>query len=162
MRSNVARILTALLLCVPVFAQNAHAQAPDKGALSAFGEKAAIAAVNFHEGDLAEFTHARADFTPDGWNRFVQHMQGFLDPKGAPTFTSSFVASGSATVVDEKDGVLHLKIPGTLTQASKLGRTTYRAALEVYFLADPSTGAKSFKIQRLDQVTCGASSKGCS
>jgi hypothetical protein len=162
MRTNVARILTALLLCVPVFAQNAAAQGPDRGALAAFGEKAAIAAVNFHEGDMAGFTHARADFTPDGWKGFVQHMQGFLGPKGEPTFTSSFVASGSATVLDEKDGVLHLRIPGTLTQSSKLGRTTYRAALDVYVLADPSTGGKSFKIQRLDQVTCGASSKGCS
>src|ERR1700682_683136 len=58
----------------------------------------------------------------------------------SPTFTSSFVAAHGATVLDEKEGVLHLRIPGTLTQSSNLGRTTYRAAIEVYVLPNRTAG----------------------
>ena len=35
--------------------------------------------------------------TPD--TAFMKHLDGFLDPSGAPTFTSSFMPSGPARVV---------------------------------------------------------------
>ena len=88
-------------------------------------------------------------------------MEGFLDQKGVPTFTSTFVVAHDATVVDEKEGVLHLKIPGTLTQSSKLGKTTYKAALEVYLLLNGAPGVRPIKIQRLEQITCAGTSTAC-
>src|SRR5262249_39004917 len=111
--------------------------------------------------DAAGLTRARADFTADGWKSFIKNMEGFLDPKGVPMFTSSFVAAHDATVLEVKDGVLHLKIPGTLTQSSRLGSTTYRAAIEVYVLRNQSPGGKRIQIQRLEQIACAGASTAC-
>jgi len=154
-------IAIAVLLSVRGFAQNATPSGPDQATMAGFGQKAALAALNFQQGDAVGFTRARDDFTPDGWKDFVKHMEGFLDQKGAPTFTSSFVAAHAATVLDERGGVLHLRIPGTLTQSSNLGRTTYRAAIEVYLLRNQATGGRPVKIQRLEQITCAGASTAC-
>src|SRR5438046_10705121 len=62
----------------------------------------------------------------------MKHFEGFLDKTGAPIFSSSFVPSKSATVLGQENGIVHLRIPGTLTQTQNQSRTTYRAALEVY------------------------------
>lgn len=127
----------------------------DRATIIDFGEKAAIAAVNFKEGDTIGFTRARDNFTPDGWKDFVKHNEGYLDEKGAPTFTSSFVSSASPRIVGEQNGTVHFRIPGTLTQSNKLGRTTYRAALEVF------AGGKPSKIYKLEQITCAGASAAC-
>jgi hypothetical protein len=82
-------------------------------------------------------------------------MKGFLDEKGAPTFTSVFAGSGPAKVLDEKNGVVRFRIPGTLTQSSKLGKTTYRAALEV------AAAGKPVRIQKLEQIACAGASTAC-
>jgi len=121
----------------------------------AFAEPAAVRAVNFREGDAAGFTGSRKEFTDDAWNHFITHMQGFLDEKGAPAFTSTFIGSGPAKVLDENNGVVRFRIPGTLTQSNKLGKTTYRAALEV------SAGGKPVRIQKLEQITCAGASPAC-
>ena len=148
----------AALLTVGSFGQQSQPPGLSQAAVVGLVEKAAIAALNFHQGDAEEFRRARGDFTAGGWTDFMKHMQGFLDANGAPTFTSSFVALHSATVLDEKGGVLHFRIPGTLTQSNKLGKTTYRAAIEVYALLSPG---KATKIQHLEQITCGATSTKC-
>ena len=127
----------------------------EQTAIVAFVQRAAVRAVNFSQGDAAGFTASRGDFTDDAWKDFINHMQGFLDEKGAPTFTSSFVASGPAKVLDEKNGNVRFRIPGTLTQSSKLGKTTYRAALEV------SAGGKPVKIRKLEQIACAGASPAC-
>jgi len=100
---------------------------------------------------------AQADFTASGWTDFMRHMQGFLDDKGAPTFTSTFVPSRNATVLGEKDGVVHFRIPGALTQTNNIGKTTYRAAVEVY----AGSNGSATKIQRLEQITCVGASTAC-
>jgi len=161
MRTELKFVLVAALLSIPAFAQNTARSGSDQTTIIRLGQKAAIAALNFQQGDTFGFGRAREDFTTEGWKNFVKSMQGFLDENGAPTFTSSFVAARDATVVDEKEGVLHLRIPGTLTQSSKLGRTTYKAALEVYLLPNRAPDGKPVKIQRLDQITCGGSSTAC-
>lgn len=90
----------------------------------------------------------------------MKHMEGFLDEKGAPTFTSTFVASRAETMLDEKDGVIHFRIPGTLTQSSQLGKTTYRRfAIEVHAIREE--GEHKIKIQRLEQITCLGASTSC-
>jgi len=150
------RILSpVLLVSIPLFGQSQNPAKAGQAAIGAFGQKAALAAVNFLEGDSARLTHARGDFTSDGWKDFMKHLEGFLDENGAPSFTSTFVPSGSATVLSEEAGVVHFKIPGTLTQNSKLGRTTYRAAIEVH------AGGKPVRIQHLEQITCSGASTAC-
>src|SRR5215467_13537268 len=150
MHTELKCVLVVVLLSIPAFAQNAARSGPDQAAIVRLGQKAAIAALNFQQGDAAGFARSRDDFTTDGWKNFVKSMEGFLDQKGAPTFTSSFVAARDATVVKEKEGVLHLRIPGTLTQSSNLGRTTYRAAIEAYVLTSGIPGSRSIKIQHLE------------
>ena len=154
------RVVAAILVCVTSLAQDAKPTKPDPKAI-AIAQEAAIAALTFRQGDVSGFTRVREDFTSDGWKDFIKQMEGFLDQKGAPTFTSSFVASHDAKLLDEKDGLLHLRIPGTLTQSSNLGRTTYRAAIEVYVLRSRAGDEKAGKIQRLEQITCAGASTSC-
>lgn len=162
-RSAALRVgVIAVLVSFPALAPGGAQTASDRDAVVDFGQEAAIAALNFRQGDAAGFTRARDTFTPDGWKDFTQHMQGFLDKKGTPTFTSSFVAKRDATVLSESEGVLRLRIPGTLTQSNKTGRTTYRrAAIEVYVLRNPGPGGRPFKIQHLESITCPGASTAC-
>lgn len=151
-----------LLIAVPVFPQTQVPAKADQATVVRVAAKAAIAAINFREGDAAGLARARADFTPEGWKKFLQHMEGFLGPKGAPTFTSKFVPSGDPTVLAVDHGVVRFRIPGTLTQSSKLGRTTYRAAVEVSALRDSMLhGGEPIKIQDLEQITCAGTSTTC-
>lgn len=152
----VAVISRRTVLVVAAFlGQACFAQNSGQSKVIASIQRTAVAALNFREADAAGFSRARANFTADGWNDFLTHMQGFLDLKGAPTFTSSFAVKHDARFLDERNGLLHVRIPGSLTQSSKLGRTVYdRAAIEVYV-------DKDGKIERLEQVTCSGASKAC-
>lgn len=136
-------------------APSGQAADPDQADLVAPAERAAIRAVNFRQGDAAGFNASRDDFTEAGWRDFVNHMQGYLDESGAPTFTSAFVASGNARVLDEKNGIVRFRIPGTLTQTNKIGRTTYRGAIEV------TAGGTPAKIEKLEEITCLGASTAC-
>ena len=128
---------------------------PEQTSIVAIAEKAAVSAINFRQGDAAGFNRARADFTPAGWADFLKRMQGFLDANGAPTFTSSFTASRGASVLSEHDGVVHFRLPGTLVQNNSLGRTTYRAAIDVH------AGGSPVRIERLEPITCVGNSTAC-
>ncbi|HET9178042.1 MAG TPA: hypothetical protein VFQ24_06760 [Terriglobia bacterium] len=161
MRANLTVAVIAVLVSFPVLAQNAAQTASDRTAAVDFGQTAAIAALNFQQGDAAGFNRARDNFTADGWKDFVKRMEGFLDQKGAPIFSSSFVAKRDASVLSESEGGLHLRIPGTLTQSNKIGRTAYRAAIEVDLLRNPAPGGESIKIQRLESITCLGASTAC-
>jgi hypothetical protein len=162
MRANLTIAVVAILVTFPAVGQSSAQTASDHAATVDLGQKAAIAALNFKQGDAAGFNRARDNFTPEGWKDFVQHMQGFLDKSGAPTFTSSFVARRGATVLGESEGVLRLRIPGTLTQSNKTSRTTYRrTTIEVYVLRDPASGEKPIRIQHLEQITCVGASTAC-
>jgi hypothetical protein len=81
-------------------------------------------------------------------------MDGLFDQTGAPTFTSSFVAARRGILLGEENGVVHLRIPGTLTQSNKIGKTTYRAALEVH-------AVRGLRFQRLEQIACIGASTAC-
>ncbi|HEY6128800.1 MAG TPA: hypothetical protein VIW23_11510 [Candidatus Acidoferrum sp.] len=127
----------------------------DQDTIVAFAHKAAVRAVNFHDGDAESLAHSRADFSPEGWKDFMKHMEGFIDSKGAPTFTSYFIPSANARVLGEKDGIVHFRIPGILKQTSKASSTTYKAALEVH------AGGSPIKITRLQQIMCASASTAC-
>ena len=154
----VAGVMT--LLSIGAFGQDASASKPQRGGDIATAQRIAIAALNFRQGDAAGFNRARANFTVSGWKDFMKHMEGFLDAKGAPTFTSTFVAASQAKVLDEKDGVIHFRIPGTMTQSNQLGKTSYqRFAVEAYAVRDSAD--KKTKLQRLEQVMCLGASTAC-
>jgi len=126
-----------------------------RNALVAFAETAALRAVNFAAGDGAALQRSRADFTADGWKLFMKHMEGFTDAQGAPTFTSTFTVTGRTTIVSEADGIVRLRIPGTLKQTQNTSSTTYRAALEV------AAGGTPPKLHEVKQITCLGASRGC-
>jgi hypothetical protein len=140
---------------IPLFAQTQSPAKTDQAAIVAFAQKAAVRALDFRQGDIGSLTHACADFTPEGWKEFMKHMEGWLDQKGAPTFTSSFVPSRDAVVLGLENGVVHLRIPGTLKQTQNQSSTTYRAAIDV------RAGGKPTKIQHLEQITCVGASAAC-
>jgi predicted deacylase len=155
MRVAILLFLIVVLAGGPFAGAGQSTAGSDQAAIVAFAEKAGVRAVNFEMGNAASLERGRADFTADGWKDFMKHMAGYLDEKGAPAFNSSFTASGDARVVDEKDGIVHVKIPGTLKQGNKISATTYKAAIEVY------AGGKPVKIQKLEQVTCAGRSTAC-
>jgi hypothetical protein len=143
---HVVALLVALSSAMPAFAQTPTV---------AFAEEAAIRALDFHQGDLASLTDARENFTPEGWSAFLKHMDGWLDPRGAPTFSSRFEPSGNAVILGTEKGVVNVSIPGTLKQTQNTSSTTYRAAVEVHVGGSPP------KIQLLEQITCPKESAGC-
>jgi hypothetical protein len=155
MRYLLQILFVALFTAIPLFAQDQPSSSTDQAATLAFAQKAAVSALNFRQGDSASLTQARPDFTDDGWKNFMKHMEGWLDQKGAPTFTSSFVPSRDAVVVGQENGIVHLRIPGTLKQTQNKSSTTYRAAIDVYLGGNPA------KIQRLEQITCAGASTAC-
>jgi hypothetical protein len=152
---HLTHIFVALLSSIPLFAEIPLQIHPNEAAVVARAQEAAVRALNFHQGDVGGFTHARADFSPDGWKAFMKHMEGWLDQKGAPTFSSSFVPSRDAAVVGNENGIVHLRIPGTLKHIQNQSSTTYRAAIDVH------VGGTPMKIQLLEQVVCAGASTAC-
>jgi hypothetical protein len=155
MRCHLMMLFVATFTGISLFAQTQPPAETDQAAIVAFAQKAAVRALDFRQGDIGSLTHARADFTPEGWKEFMKHMEGWLDQKGAPTFSSSFVPSRDAVVVGLENGFVHLRIPGTLKQTQNQSSTTYRAAIDVH------AGGKPIKIQHLEQITCVGASTAC-
>ena len=150
-RRPTARHLVALVVAMlagPALAQSVPGLPADQAAIVEAVRLAALRAVNFAQGDLASLTRAQSDFTPEGWRAFMKRLDGFLDARGAPQFSSEFVPSGPPAILGRGTGTLHLS-PGTLTQRRNGSSTTYRsAALDVEARGTPA------KIDRLEQVTC--------
>ena len=117
-------LLLFILAAIPLSAQTQNPAKADQGTVVRVAEKAAIAALNFRQGDAASLARARADFTPEGWQDFMKHMAGFVDQKGAPTFTSTFVPSRSATVLGEDRGVVRFR--DTLNNQLFLNRLAFQ------------------------------------
>ncbi len=122
----------------------------------AFASTIAVDALTFRQGDRQALARVQPRFTDAGWQQFLSILQGWLDSSGTPTFGSAFVASGSGRIVDRADEVVHVRIPGSLTQTQGQARTTYQvAAADVWVAVDP------LKVQRLTQTTCLGASSGC-
>ena len=65
-------------------------------------------------------------------------MEGFLDDKGAPKFSSEFIASGSASLAGRVNGMVQVTIPGKLIQTQNASRTTYeRIRIDVQLSGEP-------------------------
>ena len=112
-----------------------------------FAQHAAVHALNFRQGDLHILRAARHDFTPSGWSAFMKTLEGFLDEKGAPKFSSEFAPSGEAAIVKEENGTYYLTIAGKLTQTQNQSRTVYQhAAIDIQIRGTPP------KIQHLETI----------
>jgi hypothetical protein len=143
------KLQTALVVAIlssPLGAQTAQDQSV--GLI----QKAAVRALNFEQGDSGSLNKSRSDFTPQGWNEFMKHMQGFVDGKSAPTFSSKFVPAGNPAIVSKENGTIRLKIPGTLTQTQGKSSTRYRLRIEVQASGTPP------KMEHLEQITCAGTS----
>jgi hypothetical protein len=140
-RLRLIGLVAAALAGGPALAQTAPTLSADPAAT--------VQAVNFRQGDLESLRGARSGFTPDGWRAFLKRLEGYLDDRGAPQFSSEFVPSGPLVVLGQGDGTLHLSIPGTLTHRRDGSTTTYRtAALDVAARGAP------MRIDRLTPETC--------
>ena len=131
------------------------AQVSDEPALS-FARTVVAQALTFEQGDPRLLGRLRPLFTDDGWQKFLNALEGWLDPTGAPTFESSFVPSGGGRIVDEQNETVHVRIPGSLTQKQHQAKTTYRVAA-----ADVWVGGSPLKVYRLTQTTCVGGSTAC-
>ena len=142
-------LLLIFVFCAMHFtlAQTAKLTAKQQAEIVASAQKMAVRSVTFRQGDLHSLNDSSSNFTPEAWKDFLNHMSGFLDDEGASTFTSSFVPSGKATVIEQKNGTVHFRIPGALTQTHDETSTNYRhAALDV------TAGGQPIKIQHLEQI----------
>ncbi len=151
MRVQCVVLLGAVLVSSPALAQTTPVPTTDQAAVVGLVQKAVVRALNFDRGDLERLRGARDDFTPEGWREFMKRLDGWLDAKGAPTFTSSFAPSGDPTIVSQSEGVLHVTIPGTLKHSQNGSSTTYRVVVEV------RAAGKPMKIEHLKQSMCGGS-----
>jgi hypothetical protein len=140
---KILTVLSIAALSCQLTAQNA----PPKASGSVI-EKTVVAALNFQQDNVASFKIAHDNFTSKGWDEFIKKMQGFLEPNGAPTFTSKFVPAGIAAITSQENGTINAKIPGTLTQTHDKSTTTYRLRVEVQTIGTPP------KINHLEQITC--------
>src|SRR5690349_7422145 len=153
-RSLVASIGVSLALVTSPAAAPGQSSS-QSAAPVAFAREASIRALTFRQGDQRAFAGIEALFTSDGWTEFVKTLQGFRDSNGAPTFSSTFAPAGEGRIVDERDGVVHVRIPGTLTQQNQASKTTYRIAADVWAGMSPQL------VHRLTQTTCLGGSKAC-
>jgi len=144
---KILAVLTIAALSCQLAAQNAPREAS-----SSVIEKTVVAALSFQQGDLDSFKRAHDNFTSKGWDEFIKKMQGFLEPSGAPTFTSKFVPAGRAAITSPENGTISAKVPGTLTQTHDKSTTTYRLRIEVQTIGTPP------KINHLEQITCSRAS----
>lgn len=155
MRRLIRIVFSMLVVATPLMFASQSSPTSDRATIVAFAEKAGVRALNFRQGDAEGFARSRNDFTDAGWRDFMKTMQGFLDQKGAPTFSSTFAASGGAKVLSEENGAIRLRIPGTLTQTNNIGKTAYRGAIEIV------AGGKPLRIQKLETITCIGASRAC-
>ncbi len=138
-------------------ASSASLSAMNQAAIVDSVQEIVVRALDFNQDDRESLTDAQADFTPDDWSEFIKHIGGWLDDKGAPTFSSNFTPSGSALDISQANGVIRFTIPGILKQQSRnvsggVSTTTYRAEIDAQAVGDP------VKIEYLKPRTCGGAS----
>ena len=115
-------------------------------------EQIVVQALNFNAGDVGSFMDAEDDFTPDGWNKFMEYNESSLDTNGATTFNSRFEPTEDPVITSQNGGVVQLAIQGTLLHGSGFSSTSYQAVIYVELSGSP------LKISALKQTTCGGSS----
>lgn len=146
----------ATVLLAAFVTQQAFSSEPVPGQATPVQEATAVCvrALAFDQGDSASLLDVKDRFSAEGWAGFMKKLDGWLDGKGAATFTSRFVPSGPVLDVRRHDGVVDLTIPGVLEQQSHnayggVSTTKYRAEIDLQ-LAEATR-----KVTHLKQRTCG-------
>ncbi len=124
-------ILCIALVNISCFAAAAPLQAKDERAIIDFVQSAVVRALDYRQGDRQSLMDAQDAFTADGWREFMKRMDRWLDPKGAPLGSSSFMQNGDAVIKDQANGSMHLVVPGVLRQSQNQSVTTYRLVIDV-------------------------------
>ena len=153
MRTLVAPLLASVFLAVSAVA-GADVQFNAADPQVRFAEKAAVDALSFRQGELASLVDMKPLFSAPGWADFMKRLTGFVDPQGAPTFTSTFTPSGPAIAAKKDQASLIITVPGVLKHESRSSQgsassTSYRAEIDVRVSPSP------FRIEMLVQRTCG-------
>jgi hypothetical protein len=131
------KVLSIALSSIPGLVQVAPLQTKEQAAVIEFAQKAVVRALDYSQGDRQSLLEAQDDFTADGWREFMKRMEGWLDSKGAPLGSSSFIPSGDAVIKDQEKGLIHLTVPGTLKQGENKSVTTYRVVVDVLVNRNP-------------------------
>jgi hypothetical protein len=151
-------VLLVTVLCIgdTMFVETAGQQPAADRAVVAFARDVSVRALTFQQGDGQAFFAVRSEFTPDGWTQFQSGLKDWLDVTGAPVFGSTFVPAGGERIVDQENGITHVRVPGALTHLQNQSRTIYRrAAVDVWVRESPMA------VQRLTQTTCLGASTAC-
>jgi hypothetical protein len=155
MRALVAPFLASLFLASTTYASDsARFSAADPQVR--FAEKAAVDALNFRQSELASLVDTKPMFSEAGWADFMKRLTGFLDPQGAPTFSSTFTLSGPAISAKHDKANLTVTVPGVLKHESRnlqgsASTTSYLAEIDIRVSSSP------YKVEMLVQRTCGGS-----
>jgi hypothetical protein len=153
MRALVAPFLASLLLAGTAYASdNARFSAADPQVR--FAEKAVVDALNFRQCEPSSLVDTKPMFSEAGWADFMKRLTGFLDPQGAPTFSSTFTPSGPAILAKKEKANLTTTVPGVLKHESRnlqggASTTFYRAEIDIQVSSSP------YKVEMLLQRTCG-------
>ena len=140
------KVLSVALAVIPRLVQAAPLQAKEQAAIIEFAQTAVARALDYSQGDRQSLVEAQDDFTVDGWREFMKWMEGWLDSKGTPLSSSSFMASGDAAITNQENGLIHLTVPGVLKQSQNKSSTTYRVVVDVLVNRSP------LKITHLEPV----------
>jgi hypothetical protein len=146
------RYLTVLLIglvSVPQSTQAALLQARDQASIVEFVQKAVVRALDYSQGDRQSLIDAQDDFSADAWREFMTRMEEWVDSKGTPLSSSSFMPSGGAVITGDENGLLHLTVPGVLKQSQNKSTTTYQVEVDVRVGGNPLKIAHLKPIVRL-------------
>ena len=139
-------LLSIAVVSLPGLTPAIPLQEKEEAAIVEFAKNAVVQALNYSQGDRQSLIDAQDAFTPDGWREFMKWMEGWLDSKGAPLGSSSFVQSGDVVMTGQENGMLHLTVPGVLKQSQNKSVTTYRVVVEVRI------GGNSVKVAHLEPI----------
>jgi hypothetical protein len=130
------RVLSIVLVSVKGLAPATPLQEKEQAAIVEFAKMAVIQALKYSHGDPHSLIDAQDPFTAEGWREVMKRMEGWLDSKGAPLGSSSFIPSGDVVITGQENGVIRLTVPGVLKQSQNT-TTTYRVVVEVRMNGNP-------------------------
>lgn len=147
-------LLISLLLFVSGYAWSKTVS--DQDSIIEYGTEVISKALNFIQGNRASLVDAQNFFSSKGWEVFMKKLNGWLDEKGAPKYTSSFKQGKRSPEILAVEGGFILTIYGDLKQQSHnefggVSMTTYSVAVSA------TISKKLLKIELLEQRTCGKS-----
>ena len=120
----------SLLLLLVLMSGFASANSPPPLDLKAITETIILSQA-LVQGDAESLKKAKAQFTEVGLRRLEGQLIGFIDEKGAPTFSQTFTPLRELSVTRIEGGVIKANLLGTQKQTSGTSTTTYNGIIEI-------------------------------